>query len=87
MIFKKVYFFSIPRFKQRFEFVVPQCDHDFSMLDTFKVSDTILFLISAAVGLQDNEDIIDKWGEKILITSFAQVIIYLFFLQEMLEIM
>lgn len=64
---------SLPRFKQRFEFVTPQCDHDFSVLDTLKVSDTVLFLISAATGLEDNENVIDQWGEKILMTSFSQV--------------
>lgn len=48
------------------------------MLDTLKVSDTVLFLISAAMGLEDNENLIDEWGEKILMTSFAQVIIYNF---------
>lgn len=70
-------FFSVPRFKQRFEFVTPQCDHDFSVLDTLKVSDTVLFFISAATGLEDSENFIDHWGEKMLLTSFSQVSIFL----------
>ncbi|XP_057664407.1 pre-rRNA-processing protein TSR1 homolog [Diorhabda carinulata] len=63
---------SVPRFKQRFSFVVPERDHDFAILDTLKVADTVLFLISAATGIENNEAIIDKWGNSILSTSFAQ---------------
>lgn len=64
---------SLPRFKQRFEFITPPCDHDFSVLDSLKISDTVLFLISAGTGLEDNESLIDQMGEKMLVTSFAQV--------------
>ncbi|CAG9859624.1 unnamed protein product [Phyllotreta striolata] len=63
---------SIPRFKQRFEFVIPDRDHDFAVLDTLKIADTVLFLISAATGLQDQEALIDAWGNKVLTSCFAQ---------------
>ncbi|CAG9833535.1 unnamed protein product [Diabrotica balteata] len=63
---------SVPRFKQRFEFVVPDRDHDFAVLDTLKVADTVLFLISAATGIEDSEVVIDNWGNSILSSSFAQ---------------
>lgn len=65
---------------------MPPCDHDFSVLDTFKVSDTILFLISAAMGLEDNQELIDQWGETILMTSFAQVLSFFAFKISILKI-
>ncbi|KAG5893678.1 hypothetical protein JTB14_021974 [Gonioctena quinquepunctata] len=63
---------SIPRFKQRFEFVVPSIDDDFDVLDTLKIADTVLLLISAANGIEENECIVDAWGTSLIATSFAQ---------------
>ncbi|CAG9814514.1 unnamed protein product [Phaedon cochleariae] len=64
--------FSMPRFKQKFAFVMPTLDKDFAVLDALKVADTILFLISASSGHEDNDLVIDKWGESIITSSFAQ---------------
>lgn len=59
----------MPRFKQRFSLVVPPIDNDLAILDTLKIADTVLFLISAA-----GEDLlVDKWGENILSAAFSQV--------------
>ncbi|KAJ8930714.1 hypothetical protein NQ314_016479 [Rhamnusium bicolor] len=66
--------FSVPRFKQRFSFVTPKTDNELAVLDHLKVSDTVLYLISAATGIEDNELLIDKWGHNILTSSFAQII-------------
>ncbi|VEN52810.1 unnamed protein product, partial [Callosobruchus maculatus] len=63
---------SIPRFKQRFAFIAPPAGNDFGILDTLKIADTVVFLISAAKGLEENEDLIDRWGNNILLSSFAQ---------------
>ncbi|KAK5645758.1 hypothetical protein RI129_004222 [Pyrocoelia pectoralis] len=63
---------SIPRFKQKFSFVIPDMDNDLAILDTLKVCDTVLFVISAAVGYDFGDEIIDKWGNRILLLSFAQ---------------
>lgn len=64
--------FSIPRFKQRFEIIVPAIDNDFHVLDATKVADTVLFLISAATGTDDDQ-LIDTWGNNILASTFSQV--------------
>nr|CAH7717750.1 unnamed protein product [Callosobruchus chinensis] len=63
---------SIPRFKQRFAFIAPPAGNDFASLDTLKIADTVVFLVSAAKGLEENEDLIDRWGNNILLSSFAQ---------------
>nr|XP_023024450.1 pre-rRNA-processing protein TSR1 homolog [Leptinotarsa decemlineata] len=63
---------GIPRFKQRYEFVTPAVDYDFGILDTLKVADTVLLLISAAVGQEENESLIDSWGINILTSILAQ---------------
>ncbi|CAH2015899.1 unnamed protein product [Acanthoscelides obtectus] len=63
---------SVPRFKQRFEFITPPAGDDFAVLDTLKIADTVVFLISAAKGLEENEDLVDRWGNNILLSSFAQ---------------
>ncbi|XP_030747869.1 pre-rRNA-processing protein TSR1 homolog isoform X2 [Sitophilus oryzae] len=62
----------IPRFKKRFSFVVPSGDNDFDVLDTLKVADTVIFLLSSVFSVEDNEDIIDKWGNNIITTALAQ---------------
>lgn len=60
---------ACPRFKQKFSFVCPPIDNELSVLDALKVADTALFVISASVG---SEDVIDSWGQKILMSSFSQ---------------
>lgn len=64
---------SIPRFKQKFAFVTPPLDNDLAILDTLKVCDTVLFIISAAAGFDFGSDVIDDWGNNILLSAFAQV--------------
>ncbi|KAJ8918434.1 hypothetical protein NQ315_008131 [Exocentrus adspersus] len=62
----------IPRFKQRYAFIAPHTENQFAVLDTLKVSDTVLFLISAAMGVEDTACVIDDWGNGILTSSFSQ---------------
>ncbi|KAL1498358.1 hypothetical protein ABEB36_009170 [Hypothenemus hampei] len=62
----------IPRFKKRFSFVVPANDNELDVLDTLKVADTVLFLLSSINGTEYPEEIVDKWGNKILMSSLAQ---------------
>lgn len=69
----KHFIFSVPRFKQRFSFVTPQLDSELAILDTLKVCDTVLFLISAAGGIDFGTEPIDEWGNKIIVSAFAQV--------------
>ncbi|XP_060517047.1 pre-rRNA-processing protein TSR1 homolog isoform X2 [Cylas formicarius] len=62
---------SIPRFKKKVSFVVPQKDNYFSILDCLKVADTVLFLVSAVFQGDDNL-IVDDWRDSILTACFAQ---------------
>lgn len=70
-------FFSTPRFKQKFSFIIPSNDNELAILDALKVCDTVVFLTSVAGGAEEN-DLIDKWGQNILMSSFSQVFIYYF---------
>lgn len=45
-----------------------------AILDTLKICDTVLFLVSAAGGIDFGAEQIDDWGNKTLMTTFAQVI-------------
>lgn len=63
---------SIPRFKQRFSFVIPPADNEFAILDTLKICDTVLFLTSAVAGTEFGAEQVDKWGSKLLLSSFGQ---------------
>ncbi|XP_018570304.1 pre-rRNA-processing protein TSR1 homolog [Anoplophora glabripennis] len=63
---------GMPRFKQRFSFITPQIEHQLAVLDCLKVSDTVLFLISAAMGIEDTTILIDNWGNTILTSSLSQ---------------
>ena len=58
-------FFSMPRFKQRYSFIFPQYGNLYALLDAAKVSDSLLFLVSAEEG-------IDDYGEYCLTCLFAQ---------------
>ncbi|XP_033213769.1 pre-rRNA-processing protein TSR1 homolog [Belonocnema kinseyi] len=65
---------SIPRFKQRFSIIVPPVGDILSTLDAAKVADTVLFLISAKSNIDSEaaEEIIDSWGENIILSARAQ---------------
>ncbi|KAK9881798.1 hypothetical protein WA026_017313 [Henosepilachna vigintioctopunctata] len=58
---------SVPRFKQRFAFISPPLDNEFAILDSLKVCDRVVFLLSAAL-----EDAIDTFGENILSAALGQ---------------
>lgn len=66
-----VTYINVPRFKQRFAFIVPPHGrgNELTVLDYLKVSDTTLFLTSAAMG---EDDILDKWGHKMFNMIVAQ---------------
>ncbi|XP_050676198.1 pre-rRNA-processing protein TSR1 homolog [Leptidea sinapis] len=57
---------SMPNFKQRFCFISPEVENDFSLLDVLKIADTVLFVCSAL------EEPVDEWGERALALSMAQ---------------
>lgn len=61
----------IPRFKQRFAFVLPPTGpgNELAALDSLKVCDTTLFLVSANT---ESDDIFDKWGKKFINMAIAQ---------------
>lgn len=53
--------------------MIPALDNELNVLDTLKVADTVLFLISAAAGTEFGAELIDDWGNNILVSAFAQV--------------
>lgn len=53
--------------------VIPPLDNELNVLDTLKVCDTVLFVISAAAGTDFGAELIDEWGNDILVSAFAQV--------------
>ncbi|KAI4465355.1 ribosome biogenesis protein [Holotrichia oblita] len=63
---------SIPKFKQRFAIVIPSINDDFAILDTMKVANTVLFMVSGENGVNYESELIDSWGTKLLLTSFSQ---------------
>lgn len=64
-------FFRIPRFKQRFAFIIPPTDagNELAVLDCLKVCDTTMFLVSANV---EEDDIYGKWGKNFINMAVAQ---------------
>lgn len=66
-----LFFFSIPRFKQRFSFIVPPTGrgNELATLDCLKVCDTTVLLVSANT---EEETLFDKWGQRIINTALAQ---------------
>ncbi|XP_068905473.1 pre-rRNA-processing protein TSR1 homolog [Tenebrio molitor] len=60
-----------PRFKQKFSFIIPSSDNELAVLDALKVSDTVIFLLSTSGGVEE-DSLIDKWGQNILMSSFSQ---------------
>uniref|UniRef100_A0A7G3AT92 Pre-rRNA-processing protein TSR1 homolog n=1 Tax=Lutzomyia longipalpis TaxID=7200 RepID=A0A7G3AT92_LUTLO len=64
-------YLSVPRFKQRFSFIVPPVGrgNEFTALDYLKVADTTLFIVSAN---NPEGEIMDKWGARIFQMALAQ---------------
>lgn len=71
MQYKNPFHCRIPRFKQRFSFIIPPIGHgaDLTVLDYLKVCDTTLLLVSA---IADEDDIFDRWGQRIINEAIAQ---------------
>ncbi|XP_017772467.1 PREDICTED: pre-rRNA-processing protein TSR1 homolog [Nicrophorus vespilloides] len=63
---------TLPRFKQRFAFIIPSLDNNLAILDTLKVCDSVLFIISTNAELEFGPNLIDDWGKNLLISSFSQ---------------
>lgn len=63
--------YRIPRFKQRFAFIVPPTEpgSELIALDCLKVCDTSIFLVSANV---PEDDIYGKWGKSFINMASAQ---------------
>lgn len=61
----------MPRFKQRFSFIIPPVGHgnELAVLDCLKVCDTTILLVSANT---DEDTVFDKWGQRILNMALAQ---------------
>lgn len=53
--------------------MIPSSDNELAILDALKVCDTVVFLMSASGGV-DEDCLIDKAGQNILMSSFAQVL-------------
>ncbi|XP_066138171.1 pre-rRNA-processing protein TSR1 homolog isoform X2 [Euwallacea fornicatus] len=62
----------VPRFKKRFSLIVPANDNELDVLDSLKVSDVVVFLLSSVNGAEYIEEIVDKWGNKLLMSCLAQ---------------
>ena len=57
---------AIPRFKQRMSIITPNVDSLQSVLDSCKVCDSVLFLVSPTEGSDD-------WGETLLSAVLGQL--------------
>lgn len=64
-------YFSTPRFKQKFSFITPTIDNELAVLDALKLCDAVVFLLSTSGGVYE-DNLIDKWGQNILLSSFSQ---------------
>lgn len=71
MFFFFIEIFRIPRFKQRFAFILPPTDagSELAALDCLKVCDTTVFLVSANV---EEDEIYGKWGKRFINMAVAQ---------------
>lgn len=69
-----VTYISLPRFKQRFTFVIPPVGRglELTALDYLKVCDTTLFLLSANVNTESDDDLLDRWGNRIYNMAMSQ---------------
>lgn len=73
-------FRSIPRFKQRFSFIIPPVGHgaELAALDCLKVCDTTVLLVSANVDAavdpngSGSGELFDQWGHRVLNMALAQ---------------
>ena len=59
---------SCQRFKQRFEFIVPDSNDFYAILDAAKVADCLLLVVPI-------DDDVDEFGEMCLTSLFAQGIV------------
>ncbi|XP_055639550.1 pre-rRNA-processing protein TSR1 homolog isoform X1 [Toxorhynchites rutilus septentrionalis] len=68
---KHIRYVNVPRFRQRFSFLCPETGHghEIDILDSLKVCDSTILLISAT---EAEEDVIDKMGAKILNMAMCQ---------------
>lgn len=64
-------FRRLPRFKQRFSFILPPVGrgNELIALDCLKVCDTTMLLLSANL---NEDEIFDKWGKRVLNMAIAQ---------------
>uniref|UniRef100_A0A182K2L8 Pre-rRNA-processing protein TSR1 homolog n=1 Tax=Anopheles christyi TaxID=43041 RepID=A0A182K2L8_9DIPT len=69
---ERIRYMNVPRFRQRFSFVVPETGHgrELNVLDALKVCDSVILLLTAAAG--DSEEVIDKAGAKVLNMALTQ---------------
>lgn len=58
MLLKLFLIFRIEQFKQAFTFIRPDCSSVLGLLDTLKVVDTILFMVSADGGFDRDVDLL-----------------------------
>ncbi|XP_053672986.1 pre-rRNA-processing protein TSR1 homolog [Anopheles nili] len=68
----RVHYMNLPRFRQRFSFVVPETGHgrELNALDALKVCDSVVLLLTAVSG--DSDEVIDKAGAKLLNMALTQ---------------
>uniref|UniRef100_A0A182QZG5 Pre-rRNA-processing protein TSR1 homolog n=1 Tax=Anopheles farauti TaxID=69004 RepID=A0A182QZG5_9DIPT len=68
----RVRYMNVPRFRQRFSFVIPETGHgrELNVLDALKVCDSVVLVVSTVAG--DTEDLIDKAGAKLLNMALTQ---------------
>lgn len=69
---ERIRYMNVPRFRQRFSFVVPEIGHgrELNVLDALKVCDSVVLLLSAVAG--DSDEVIDKFGAKVLNMALTQ---------------
>uniref|UniRef100_A0AAG5DAF7 Pre-rRNA-processing protein TSR1 homolog n=1 Tax=Anopheles atroparvus TaxID=41427 RepID=A0AAG5DAF7_ANOAO len=69
----RIHYMNVPRFRQRFSFVVPETGHgnELNVLDALKVCDSVVLVLSA-VAAGDSDEVIDKAGAKVLNMALTQ---------------
>ncbi|XP_058057794.1 pre-rRNA-processing protein TSR1 homolog [Anopheles bellator] len=68
----RVRYMNVPRFRQRFSFVVPESGHgrELSVLDALKVCDSVVLLLTAVAA--ESDELIDRAGAKVLNMALSQ---------------
>ncbi|XP_307850.5 pre-rRNA-processing protein TSR1 homolog [Anopheles gambiae] len=68
----RVRYMNVPRFRQRFSFVIPETGHgrELNVLDALKVCDSVILLLTAVAG--ETDEVIDKAGAKVLNMALTQ---------------